>query len=41
MDLLTIVGLIIFAPVAIRFVDRAYKSLKTTELYKDLADEES
>ena len=40
MDILTIAGLIILAPVLIKFIDRAYKSLKHTELYHDLSDNE-
>jgi len=41
MSALNIAILILIAPVAIKFLDRAYKSFKNTEIYKDLADEES
>ena len=40
MDLLTLAGLVILAPVLVKFVDRAYKALKHTELYRDLSDNE-
>jgi len=40
MEILTIITAIIFAPIAIRFVDKAYKSFKKSELYKDLVIDE-
>jgi len=40
MNIISIIILILTAPVAIKFLDRAYKSFKKTEIYKDLSDEE-
>ena len=40
MDVLSIVVLILVAPIAVKFIDRAYRSFKSTELYKDLSDDE-
>jgi len=40
MGVLSYVVLVLVAPIAVKFIDRAYKSLKKTELYKDLSDDE-
>ena len=39
MDIVSIVVLVLIAPIAVKFIDRAYKSFKSTELYKDLSED--
>jgi len=40
MEIVTIIATIIFAPVAIKMLDKTYKHFKKTELYKDLTIED-
>ena len=40
MEMLTVIIGIILAPISIKFIDKAYKSFKKTELYKDLTIED-
>ena len=40
MDVISLIILIIFLPVLVKFMDRAYKSSKKTDLYKDLFEED-
>jgi len=38
MDIISIVVVVVLAPILVRFLDRAYIATKNTELYKDLSD---
>ena len=40
MEIITIIIGVIFAPVAIKMLDKTYKSFKRTELYRDISVED-
>jgi len=39
MDVISLIILVVFLPVLVKFTDKAYKSSKKTDLYKDLFEE--
>jgi len=40
MEIVSIILLVLFAPVGIKFIDKTYRQFKKSELYKDLMIED-